>query len=94
MSQYVNEGIFRDRLSKHGVHVELGTEPASVEQDATGVTVYLKHAGVDEAETARFSYVIGADGARGKLKLTVNESARLMASRRLHSESCWRKLRG
>ncbi|RDX54609.1 monooxygenase [Lentinus brumalis] len=65
VSQYINEGIFRDHLSKYGVHVELGTEPASIEQDASGVTVSLKHAGVDEAETARFVYVIGADGARG-----------------------------
>ncbi|KAI0711174.1 FAD binding domain-containing protein [Cerioporus squamosus] len=65
VSQYLSEGIFRDHLSNYGVHVELATEPVSIEQDTSGVTVSLKHAGVDELETARVAYVIGADGARG-----------------------------
>ncbi|RPD65609.1 hypothetical protein L226DRAFT_530852 [Lentinus tigrinus ALCF2SS1-7] len=71
LSQYLNEGIFRDHLSKYGIHVELGTEPVAIEQDVTGVTVSLKHAGVDEVEKARFSYVIGADGARGSTRRAI-----------------------
>ncbi|KAI0765037.1 FAD binding domain-containing protein [Fomes fomentarius] len=68
ISQYLTEGIFRDHLAKHGVHVELATEPVALEQDADGVTVTLKKVdanGEEKTEDARFSYVIGADGARG-----------------------------
>ncbi|KAI0698051.1 FAD binding domain-containing protein [Cerioporus squamosus] len=65
ISQYVTEGILRDHLSKYGVRVQLGTEPVSIEQDATGVSVSLRHAGVEEVETVRCAYVIGSDGARG-----------------------------
>ena len=66
MSQYLNEGIFREHLAKLGVQVELSTEPASIEQDEIGVSVSLKHAGSEEIETVRCAYVIGADGARGQ----------------------------
>ncbi|RDX54604.1 hypothetical protein OH76DRAFT_1397960 [Lentinus brumalis] len=65
LSQYLTEGIFRDHLMKHGVQVELGTEPVSMSQDETGVTVSLRHVGVQEVETVRCAYVLGADGARG-----------------------------
>ncbi|KAI0711180.1 FAD binding domain-containing protein [Cerioporus squamosus] len=65
LSQYLMEEIFRDHLSKYGVQVELGTEPVSMEQDDTGVSLSLRHAGVEEVETVRCAYVISADGARG-----------------------------
>ncbi|TFK91537.1 hypothetical protein K466DRAFT_541543 [Polyporus arcularius HHB13444] len=65
LSQYLTEGIFRDHLLKYGVQVELGTEPVSMAQDETGVSVSLRHVGVQEVETVRYAYVIGADGARG-----------------------------
>ena len=65
MSQYLNEGIFREHLAKLGVQVELSTEPVSIEQDETGVRVSLKHVGSDKIETVRCAYIIGADGARG-----------------------------
>ncbi|KAI1798121.1 FAD binding domain-containing protein [Ganoderma leucocontextum] len=68
MSQYVTEGIFRDHLSKSGVHVELGTEPVSLEQDSDGVTVVVKKVvsdGSEATETIRAPYVVGADGAKG-----------------------------
>ncbi|RDX51467.1 hypothetical protein OH76DRAFT_1346666 [Lentinus brumalis] len=65
LSQYLTEGIFRDHLLKYGVQVELGTEPVSIAQDETGVSVSLRHVGVQEVETVRYAYVIGADGARG-----------------------------
>ncbi len=69
ISQYLTEGIFRDHLAKRGVHVELATEPVALEQDADAVTVTLKKVdanGEEKTEVARFSYVIGADGARGR----------------------------
>ncbi|TBU59346.1 FAD binding domain-containing protein [Dichomitus squalens] len=68
MSQYKTEGIFRDHLAKRGVHVELGTEPISMEQDVDGVTVTVKKVasdGSETTETIRAAYVVGADGARG-----------------------------
>ena len=68
MSQYLNEGIFREHLAKLGVQVELSTEPVSIEQDETGVRVSLKHVGSDKIETVRCAYIIGADGARGQLQ--------------------------
>ena len=67
MSQYLTEGIFRDHLAKRGVHVELSTEPVSIEQDADGVTVTVKKVapdGSETTETIRAAYVVGADGAR------------------------------
>ena len=66
LSQYINEGVLRNHLSTHGVNVELGTEPVSFAQDAMGLTVALKRAGVDEPEMARFAYAIGADGAQSE----------------------------
>ncbi len=72
MSQYITEGIFRDHLAKSGVHVELGTDPVSLEQDADGVTVVVKKVtsdGSEATETIRAAYVIGADGAKGEYLL-------------------------
>ena len=69
MSQYITEKIFRDHLAKSDVHVELGTEPVSLEQDADGVTVAVKKVasdGSEATETIRAAYVIGADGGKGE----------------------------
>ena len=69
ISQFLTETVLRDHLARHGVHVELGTEPTSIDQDSDGVTVYLKKTdkdGNESTETVRASYVVGADGARGE----------------------------
>ena len=66
LSQYVTEGIFREHLAQYGVHVELDTEAVALEQNDGGVSVTLKHADSEKVETARFAYVVGADGARGQ----------------------------
>ena len=74
MSQYITEGILRDHLAAHGIHVELGTEPTSIEQSVDSVTVYLKKTGQDGQETSEVvnaAYVVGADGARGQRDLTL-----------------------
>ncbi|RPD65610.1 hypothetical protein L226DRAFT_530850 [Lentinus tigrinus ALCF2SS1-7] len=65
VSQYLTEEVFRNHLAEYGVHVELGTEPVSMEQDSTGVNIALKHASGEAVETVRCAYVIGSDGARG-----------------------------
>jgi 2-polyprenyl-6-methoxyphenol hydroxylase-like FAD-dependent oxidoreductase len=51
------EAILRARLLDHGVGVELGSELTGLEQDADGVTARLS-----TGETARFDYLVGADG--------------------------------
>ena len=69
----------RDHLAKHGVQVELGTEPISLEQDADGVKVTVRKLTVDnteQEEVIQASYVIGADGAKGKF-LIMNCCARV-----------------
>ncbi|KAI0746878.1 FAD binding domain-containing protein [Daedaleopsis nitida] len=68
VSQAMSEQVFRDHLSKHDIHVEMGTEPTGIEQDADGVTVTVKTISADgkaKVETIRAAFVIGADGARG-----------------------------
>ena len=59
----------RDHLAKHGVQMELGTEPISLVQDADGVKVTVRKLTVDnteQEEVIQASYVIGADGAKGE----------------------------
>ncbi|ONM50231.1 FAD-dependent monooxygenase [Nocardia donostiensis] len=50
------------RLADFGVAVDLDTTLLSLEQDETGVTAVLARSG--GTETARFSYLIGADDGR------------------------------
>ena len=69
MSQYITEVVFRGQLVKSGVHVELGMELVSLEQDSGGVTVIVKRAasdGSEAAEAIHALHVIGADGGKGE----------------------------
>ena len=68
VDQYLNERVLRKHLNAHGVHVEQGVEPASLQQEPDGVSVTLKKTGPDGEtfETFRASYVIGADGGSDK----------------------------
>ena len=71
VSQFLTETVLRDHLARHGVHVELGSEPTSMEQDSYGVTVHLKKTdkdGNESTETVRAAYVVGADGAKGEFE--------------------------
>ena len=75
ISQFKTEGVLRDHVAKHGVHVETSTEPTAIEQDADGVNVTLKKvddAGKETIETVRASYVIGADGGRSESSLIIS----------------------
>ena len=62
------EGILRKHLAECGVVSERGTGLVGFEQDEQGVTVQLlKHDGDKIVEeSARFDYLVGADGARSK----------------------------
>ncbi|KAI0711278.1 FAD binding domain-containing protein [Earliella scabrosa] len=74
LCQYITEGILRDHLAKHGVQVELGTEPISLVQDADGVKVTVRKLTVDnteQEEVIQASYVIGADGAKGMTRTAI-----------------------
>ncbi|CDO77545.1 hypothetical protein BN946_scf184912.g44 [Trametes cinnabarina] len=63
LGQYRLEGLLRDHLMKHGVHVELSTELVTFTQDSHDVNVTLIKNGLEEQ--IRVAYVIGADGGRG-----------------------------
>ena len=68
VSQYTTEAILRNELAKFDVHVELRTEPVSIEQDVDGVKVTMKktdEVGGETTEKIKVPYVIGSDGARG-----------------------------
>ncbi|KAI0310736.1 FAD binding domain-containing protein [Amylostereum chailletii] len=57
--------ILRDHLRTYGVEVELATELLDLEQDESGVTASVGKSGVEERESIRVKYVVGADGAKG-----------------------------
>ena len=86
LGQDANEGVCREHLARCGVHVELGTGLAALQQDADGVNITVKkvdEAGLETIETIRADYVVGADGGKGVLGLlTVGVSRWLTAYRR------------
>lgn len=69
LNQDEHEGIIRGYLKKLGCLVELETELINLKQDDEGVDAMIRcprsEDGTRSEETARFSYVVGADGARG-----------------------------
>ncbi|KAL0577856.1 hypothetical protein V5O48_004128 [Marasmius crinis-equi] len=68
LGQQPHEAILRSVIeSDYGVTVEVGTALVSLEQHPDSVTVVLDHHD-GEQETAKFDWVIGADGARGVVR--------------------------
>lgn len=70
LGQATNEAILREHLAKYNVLVELGTELVSFEQDDTKVTVHLDKQASDGSvakETLNVEWLIGSDGARGRV---------------------------
>ncbi|KAL4242654.1 hypothetical protein ABKN59_011650 [Abortiporus biennis] len=62
------ESILRSHLAKLGIQVERSTELVSFQQDLNGVTAEILKRSDDDKEireTARFDFLVGADGARG-----------------------------
>lgn len=66
-SQAHNEAVLEAHLNRVGVTVERGVSLTSMAQDAGGVDVTLHHAD-GTAETARFQWVVGCDGAHSVLR--------------------------
>ena len=69
LGQSRTEAILRDRLAEFGVRVELDTALATFEQDESGVTAQLSHAGL--LETVRVAYLVGADGGKSTVRKTL-----------------------
>lgn len=69
INQDEHEPIIREHLKELGCLVELETELIDIEQDDAGVHAKMlcprDENGIRSEETARFSYIVGADGARG-----------------------------
>lgn len=69
LGQHHSEEILRTHIASYGLHVELHTELIGLEQDAEGVTAHLIRGedGLEIHEDVRTPFVIGADGAKGRL---------------------------
>jgi 2-polyprenyl-6-methoxyphenol hydroxylase-like FAD-dependent oxidoreductase len=61
--QWRTEEILRARLAAHGVQVALGSGVAEFEQNGDGITARL-----DNDETVRAAYLVGADGGRSTVR--------------------------
>jgi flavin-dependent dehydrogenase len=66
--------ILRDRLEDFGVSVEFGVELVNFVQDEAGIAITLKHTADQKEEIVKAKYVVGADGARGKLLVMAGAS--------------------
>lgn len=69
MGQNAAEEILRSHLAKYGCEVELGTALSTIQQDSEHVTAVLKKSvdGKEVTETVQVDWLIGGDGARGKM---------------------------
>lgn len=65
-SQSLTCAAIRKHLAQFNIFVELGTALEALEQDEESVTVQLKKG--ETTESAKFKYVFGVDGGRGKPK--------------------------
>ncbi|MEJ1976587.1 MAG: FAD-dependent monooxygenase [Acetobacteraceae bacterium] len=67
LSQSETERLLEEALAQHGVAVERQVELQSFADDGAGVTATLLHPG-GRSETARFSYLLGCDGAHSTVR--------------------------
>jgi 2-polyprenyl-6-methoxyphenol hydroxylase-like FAD-dependent oxidoreductase len=61
--QWRTEQILRSQLAGHGIEVQLSAGVVAVEQDDQAVTV-----GLDDGQTLRATYLVGADGGRSTVR--------------------------
>lgn len=65
IQQRITERLLTEHLEQQGGRVERETELVMLQQDADKATAILHHDGREE--TARFAYVVGADGAHSRV---------------------------
>ncbi len=69
--QWVTEKILRERLASQGLKIEYGVEVKGIEAEGDGLEVTLDKGG--RTEVARPAYLIGAGGAHGPTRHTMQE---------------------
>ena len=67
VDQAITEKVLRDAVAGFGGKVEWGVRLESLEQDADGVTVRLRHPG-DRVETVRTDWLVGCDGGHSAVR--------------------------
>jgi 2-polyprenyl-6-methoxyphenol hydroxylase-like FAD-dependent oxidoreductase len=67
VQQRITERLLEEHLVRHGGRIERGVELMTLEQAEEGVEVTLRDAEGGE-ETARFDYVVGADGVHSRVR--------------------------
>ena len=67
LPQYETERLLTEHLQSLGGDIEQGTELVALTQDSNGVAVTLRK-GEGATEEARFSYVVGCDGAHSAVR--------------------------
>ena len=79
MGQDTAERILRSHLAKYGCEVELGTSLSAFKQDKDHVTGTLVKSvgGEDHTEEFEVDWLVGADGARGKIIFPYNQRSPL-----------------
>ncbi|HSI39070.1 MAG TPA: FAD-dependent monooxygenase [Xanthobacteraceae bacterium] len=68
LPQYETEAHLTRQLARRGIAIERGTVLACLAQDTEGVAVRLEAGDGSVAEEARFSYVVGCDGAHSTVR--------------------------
>ena len=87
LGQWLHQAIYRKHIEALGGHVELGTKLVGVEQDDLSVRAKLERSsdGQTVEEIASFQYVVGTDGARSQLFLSIEPKGVLTATHRFRS---------
>ena len=67
VDQAITEKVLRSAVADLGGEVEWGVRLESLEQDADGVTVTLRHPG-DREETVRTPWLVGCDGGHSSVR--------------------------
>ena len=91
LAQSWHETILRKHIEQAGGRVESGSRLVSLEQDEKGVQVSIEKTtgGEISVESAPYDYVIGADGAKGRFKLSIARPLKHKSPLQASRGSCW-----
>lgn len=67
LPQYETEGVLTEHLRRAGIDIERGSELVGLTQDGNGATATIRKAD-GTTEEARFSHVVGCDGAHSAVR--------------------------